>query len=248
MYLIRKVLTGILLLFIIQGSDLYAQRLYPELQDICSRLSHETSSIPAPRKDSLKFIGNYILQLQKDHSPAEVLFAGKNNGCLSQVAEIWFYTALHFYKIKNIKVFSGGIVPEAINYRIVGAMKRSGFLIMPAGGYSDNPVYFMSLGRNFPDYTIFAKPIDYRSNPHSHFLVISIQSQADSADYHFYGAEKILPYHWENPGLWDDTSVEPVKYDECIHEIGRDMIFLTGYIHGQLKADKKKKHGKKKKQ
>ena len=238
---LRKVTTGILFLFIVQSSGLYAQRFYQDLQDYCDQLAKEASSVPAPRKDSLKIIGDLLLEQQRDNSPATVMFTGRDNGSISQAAEIWLYTALHYYKLKNIKVYSGGIRPAAINYRIVAALKRCGFYIMPAGGYSDNPVYFLNLGRNYPDYTFFAKLIDYYTNPRDHYLVIPVLLEADSADYHRYGAERTIPYHWYNPSLWDDTAVESIKYDACIHEIGRDLFFLAGYLRDRIKSDKKKK-------
>jgi len=241
MSFIRKISTIVIFFFLLQGSSLHAQRFYQDLQEYCDRLSKEITSIPGARKDSLKIIGDFILQLRQNHKSVETLFAGSSNGTLSQAAEIWFYTALHFYKVKNIKPFSGGIHPGAINYRIVGAFKRCGFFIMPAGGYADNPVYFLNLGRNYPDYTFFAKPIDYHSNPHSHFLVIPVFPEVDTVDFQQYGAEKTIPCHWKNPSLWDDTSMENIKYDACIHKIGRDLFYLAGYIRDRLKSEKKKK-------
>ncbi len=224
---------------ILQPREGVAQRFYQNLQEYCTRLSREISSVSAERKDSLLQIGDRILQMQQSKAPAEVMFTGVNNGSLSQLAEIWFYSAIHFYRIKNVKVYSGGIHPGAVGYRIVGTLKRCGFLIMPAGGTADNPVYFLNAGRNFPDYSIFAKAIDYRGNPHDKYLVIPLCPEADSINYRSYGAGAVIPFHWKTPSIWNDTAIESVKYDECTHEIARDIFFLANYIRQQDKIRKK---------
>jgi hypothetical protein len=111
---------------------------------------------------------------------------------------------------------------------------------MPVRGYSDNPVYVFNLGRNLPDYTIFAKSVDYHLNPHTGYLVVPVTTEADRPDYTQYGAAIVIPFHWKRPDLWDDTQVEAMKYDQINNEIGRDMFFLAGYIQTKLKARKKK--------
>ncbi|GEM_PF-5667501 len=223
------------------------QRFYPALYEQCQRLAGEEGLIPGARRDTLRLIGDTLLHMIRERGQAEILFAGITDGSLTQLAQIWLYTALNYYKVGNVRVFSGGLRPEAINYRIVAALKRQGFTIMPMRGYAKNPVYFFNLGRNYPDYTIFAKAIDYHTNPHDGFLAVPVNPAADGIDYHEYGACCIIPCHWERPDIWDDTFVEAMKYDEYTRTVGRDMIYLAGYLHERIRAAKKagkKRHKK----
>ena len=208
------IVAGLLSLLLLAPQDLTAQRFYGEIYEHCQRLIKETGQIPANRRDTLVIIGDTLLKMIQERGKAEILFTGVTDGMLTQLAQIWFYTALNYHKIKNIKVYSGGLRPDAINYRIIAALKRSGFIIMPVRGFSDNPVYFFNLGRNHPDYTIFAKSIDYHLNPHAGYLVVPVNPQANTVDYAQYGASAVIPYHWKRPDIWDDTQVEAMKYDE----------------------------------
>ncbi len=236
------------LIFLITGRA-EAQRFYVDITDECQKLEKASSAIPAERKDTLMMIGDTLLRSLEKQGKAEILFTGITDGSLTQLAQIWFYTALTWHKIKDIRICSGGLRPDAINYRIVAALKRSGFNIQPVRGFSDNPVYFFNLGRSFPDYTIFAKAIDYHGNPHKNYLVVPVNPQVDHIDYTQYGATAVIPYHWERPDIWDDTQVESMKYDEYNREIGRDMFFLAHYIDQKIMAKEKsrKRAGKKKK-
>jgi hypothetical protein len=240
------ILSFIILVIAAPHSD--AQRFYTDLYEQCQQLEKATPAIAPERRDTLMLIGDTLLTMIRSRGHAEILFTGITDGSLTQLAQIWFYTALHYHKIKNIRVFSGGLRPDALNYRIVAALKRSGFTIMPVRGFSNNPVYFFNLGRNFPDYTIFAKSIDYHSNPHDAYLVVPVNPQVDHLDYAQYGAACVIPYHWKRPDIWDDTQVEAMKYDEYSREIGRDMFFLSDYLSRKMKAMEKEKKtsGKKK--
>ncbi len=241
----RFLLFAVILLLFPERTE--AQRFYSDLYEHCVQLQKATSSLPAERKDTLMLIGDTLMKMLHEKGKAEILFTGITDGSLTQLAQVWFYTAISFYRIKGIRVFSGGLRPDAINYRIVAALKRSGFTIMPVQGYSNNPVYFFNLGRNHPDYTIFAKSIDYHLNPHEGYLVVPVNPQVDHLDYAAYGAEYVIPYHWKRPDIWDDTQVEAMKYDEYNHEIGRDMFFLADYISRMMKEHEKERKKKKKK-
>jgi len=246
MTLFRRLIMVIFLFSLPFLPGIFAQHFYPGLREYCYRLSKEISSVPADRKDSLTRIGNYVMEIQQEHDDAEILFAGKKNASLSQLAEIWSYVASRYYKISHIKVCSGGITPGAFNYRVAAALKRCGFFIMPGGGYANNPVYFINLGRDYPDYSLFAKSLDYYLNPHAGYLVIPVCPGMDSVNYTVFGAQKVIPFHWKDPALWNDTPMETRKYDQCSHEIARDMFFLMNYIVEKDKADKKKRRKKKK--
>ena len=232
----------LLLLFLFPGMPfLKAQRMYADLYEICQKMEKEAALLPATRKDTLRMIGDTLLKMIQQRGQGEILFAGITDGSLTQLAQVWFYTALSYHKVKNIKVYSGGLRPDAINYRIVAALKRTGYNIQPVRGYSENPVYFFNLGRSYPDYTIFAKAIDYHNNPHEGYLVVPVNPQVDHLDYGSYGAATVIPYHWQKPDIWNDTPVEVLKYDEFSRQIGRDMFFLACYIDQQLRAQAKGK-------
>ena len=236
------------LLFLMPGPT-QAQRFYTNIFEVSQKMEKAISGIPAQRKDTLMLIGDTLLYMMDKKGKAEILFTGITDGSLTQLAQIWLYTALHYHKIKSIGVYSGGLRPDAINYRVVAALKRTGFNIQPVRGYANNPVYFFNLGRSFPDYTIFAKAIDYHYNPHEDYLVVPLNPDVDHLDYSRYGATVVIPYHWKRPDIWDDTQVEAMKYDEYCREIGRDMFFLAHYINLKIKekAQEQKRSRKKKK-
>lgn len=222
------------------------QSMYLKLSDYCRKLPSHFDEIPTSRKDTLKSIGQYILAKFEISQPAQILFADQNNAKLSQLAELWFYIAKHYYHIKNLSVYSGGLEPTSFDHRIVPSIQQAGMIIIPPQLYMDNLIYYINIGQRYPDYSMFAKPLDYHLNPHNHFLLVSLCDGTDTLDPAGYGADGKVLLSWDDPSGWDDTPVEFTKYQDCADEIARDMFFLMDYIKREQKALKKNKKKKKK--
>ncbi|NOY36315.1 MAG: hypothetical protein GXO83_01920 [Chlorobi bacterium] len=217
------------------------QSMYIRLRDYCKKLPAGFEEIPGFRKDSLNKIGNYILGKHEKGEPALILFADRNNAKISQLSELWFYIAQNYYKVKNVSVFSGGLEPTSFDHRIVPSIQHAGLILIPPQQYMNNLIYYINAGKRFPDYSMFAKPIDYHLNPHDHFLFVGTCPEMEKVSYLNYGAEQRVLLLWDNPSSWDDTPVEQKKYESCAAEIARDMFYIMDYVKKEEKARKKGK-------
>ena len=232
--------------FLVICSALFGQSFYMRLNDYCRKLPAHFENIPSSRRDSLNRIGEYILEKLQAGEQAQILFADRNNAKISQMAELWLYIAAHHYRVKDVIPYSGGLEPTNFDHRIVASIQKTGMVIVPPQQYMNHLIYYINIGMRYPDYSMFAKPVDYHLNPHNHFLMVGVCPEIQSIAAGIYGAEKKVLLLWDDPSMWDDTPMEIQKYESCMESIATDMFYLMDYVRKEMKARKRQRKKKKK--
>ncbi len=215
------------------------QRIYPKLQDYCIAVEKEFDKIPGERKEVLLELVEYILEAGSKHPSTQLLFVCKHNSRRSQFAQIWAHTAANYYKLKNIKTYSGGMDFTAINFRILESLKRAGFSVTAAEIYSQNPVYLVSIGKRYPDLFIYSKKYDYWNNPNDNYATILCSKKLIDSGTHFPGTEKVLALPYENVEIFDNSSGGALRNDEICRQFAREMLFVMNHVKITLKKKNK---------
>ena len=215
-----------------------SQKLYNKLEEYCIPLPLEFDKIKDERKENLNILGEYILSNSPGKSGISLLFICDKNSRRSQFAQIWAQTAAYFYKIDNLKAYSGGLSETAINYRIMESLKRAGFTVTAAEAYSQNPFYLLSVGRKYPDILIFSKKYDYWNNPSTQFATIYCSKSEEFNHMEILGSEQIIELPYEDVEIFDNSFGGAEKNDQVCREIAREMFFVMDYVRREMKKRK----------
>ncbi len=226
------------------SSPVSGQRFYSKLKEYCANLPNEFNKIPGERKIILEEIGDYIYQAISTNKSAQLLFICEQNSRRSQFAQVWAQTAAYYFRLENIKTYSGGYMETAINYRILEALRKSGFSVTAAEGYSKNPVYLLSLGQRYPDIFIFSKKYDFWQNPNEKYATILCSKDLIDDKLTPDGSENIIALPYEDIQIYDNSTGNILKNDEICRQVAREMFFMMDYVSKTKKQNKK--HKKKK--
>ena len=216
------------------------QKLYSKLEEYCIPLPSEFDKIKDERKENLDILGEYILTNYHDKFDVSLLFICDKNSRRSQFAQVWAQTASYFYKIDKLKTYSGGLSETAINYHIMGSLKRAGFSVTAVEAYSKNPVYLLSVGRKYPDIFIFSKRYDYWNNPVMDFVSIYCSKSEEFSELKVLGSDQVIELPYENVQIFDSSVGGAAKNDQVCREIAREMFYVMDYVNKELKKEHKK--------
>ena len=180
--------------------------------------------VPDKRKKLLLDIAGYIKKSYFNESIANIVFICTHNSRRSQLAQCWSITSCQYYKLENIKFFSGGMEITSFNLNALNALKRSGFIIDQKG--QKEHVYLLKTSKNSGGQKFFSKMYDYKSNPKKKFLAIMTCSDADKKCPVVRGADKrtFLPY--QDPRISDGSDLEKSAYDQSCYIIAQEMFYI----------------------
>lgn len=202
-----------------------------ELEKYCSTLESEFNLISEKRKELLQNLSEYILTKIKTDNGCKLNFICTHNSRRSHFGQIWAQTAAYWYKVENIKTYSGGTESTAFNKRSVAALARAGFEIENKGkGKEENPKYFVTQGENFHINSMFSKKYDHPVNPEKDFAAVMVCSDADENCPFIPGADKRFSITYEDPKAFDDTDKEKEMYDERCRQIAREMFYVFQFV------------------
>ena len=195
-----------------------------KLKTYIQKVILDIDKIPDKRKKLLLDIVDYIKQNCLNENMANIVFICTHNSRRSQLAQCWSIASYQYYKLKNIKFFSGGLEITSFNLNALNALKRSGFIIDQKG--QKEQIYLLKTSKNSGGQKFFSKMYDYKSNPKRKFLAIMTCSDADKKCPVVRGADKrtFLPY--QDPRISDGSGLEKSAYDQSCYIIAQEMFYI----------------------
>jgi hypothetical protein len=195
-----------------------------KLKTYIQKVILDIDKIPDKRKKLLSDIVDYIKQGCLNENRANIIFICTHNSRRSQLAQCWSIASYQYYKLKNIKFFSGGLEITSFNLNTLKALKRSGFIIDQKG--QKEHTYLLKTSKNSGGQKFFSKMYDYKSNPKRKFLAIMTCSDADKKCPVVRGADKrtFLPY--QDPRISDGSGLEKSAYDQSCYLIAQEMFYI----------------------
>jgi arsenate reductase len=213
----------------IAGDYKASGKLYPILNEFVRDFNREFRDIPEERRYRLNEVIAYIKEQQSASKLAQLLFIDTDQSTLSQMTNVWAITAAHYFGLRNLKVYSGGLNPSEFNQEAIFAMERAGFIIYRStteGG----EIYKIKYSYNLEPIFAFAKKIDYRKNPRSDFMAIVIEPNADLNLPRVRGTYQRLTLLYEDPAGYSGTELEEEKFDEICRQIGLEMFYIFSQL------------------
>lgn len=206
-------------------------KLSRQLRKYVRTLPEEFSQISEERKATIREIGEYIVEEQRQAQSISLLFICTHNSRRSQMGQLWMEAAANYYSVDGISASSGGTEGTAFNPRAVAALKRAGFdFTVSSEETESNPQYLVKMGRNIPGMITYSKKYGDPFNPQSDFVAVMVCSEADQSCPLVDGADARFALPYDDPRYFDDTPSEAMKYDERCRQIARELFFLMEYV------------------
>lgn len=96
------------LLFVLMISPSLAQEFSKKLANYTNDLTASIDQVDEERAESLKEIGDYVLEELKMDQKANLLVICTHNSRRSHIGQLWLQTAAMYYGVEGINAFSGG--------------------------------------------------------------------------------------------------------------------------------------------
>jgi len=199
------------------------------LQETVEKLRGEFSQIPDERKPVIRELTDYIILKRKNNQEIKLNFICTHNSRRSHIAQLWAQTAAFYFGIANLETYSGGTEATAFNPRAVNAMKHAGFDIRETKP-GINPTYEARYSSDARGVTLFSKKYDDPFNPKGDFAAVMTCSHADENCPLVAGATKRIALTYNDPKDFDGTPQEAGKYQERVHEIGREILYAFSQV------------------
>ena len=204
--------------------------MYPKLERTLEEFITEFDRIPAARKNLLNQLTSFVQQRLDADKPVMLNFICTHNSRRSHIAQLWALAAAHYWRLPNVMCFSGGTEATAFNPRAVKAMQEVGFDIRLATP-GDNPVYEVRFAGDAGPVTVLSKTYDDPVNPDRDFAAIMTCSQADQNCPVVVGSAARISLTYDDPKDFDGTPQETAKYNECVREIGREILYAFSRVN-----------------
>ena len=203
--------------------------ILPTLEKKINKLENSFDLIPIERRELLIQFSEYISKKLEIENEINLTFICTHNSRRSHISQIWAQTASEFYKISNVKCYSGGTEATAFNPRAVKAIQKAGFKI-DKKDVSDNPLYLIYYSDASKPVECFSKVYSDDYNPNENFTAVMTCSDADEKCPVVIGADARFPIRYDDPKEFDGTDLEELKYDERVEEIGREMLYAFSNV------------------
>lgn len=209
--------------------------LLPSLRPYVDEVAGDLDAVPAERKVVLDEIAGTIATRLKEGGEANLTFICTHNSRRSHMSQIWAQTAAYYYRLNEVRAFSGGTEATACNCRTVTAMRRAGFDISDATA-GDNPLYLVRYAQDRPPIRAYSKLYNADANPERGFIALMTCSAADKSCPVVQGSVARFAIHYADPRLCDDTPTETTAYNARCREIAREMFYIMSRVHRQMEG------------
>lgn len=210
-------------------STLLHSDLLPVLKEYITAAIEEFDQIPAARKEELTVLARYVQQKVAASQPVHLTFICTHNSRRSHFSQLWAQVAAHYYRIPNVKAYSGGTEATAFNPRAVRAVEEAGMEVEKTG-QEPNPVYLVQYAQQQPPVLAFSKVYDEEGNPAADFAAVMTCTHAGENCPFIPGAVRIsLPY--DDPKAFDGTPEEGARYAERCRQIALELLYAFSQVN-----------------
>ncbi|MGG8498105.1 hypothetical protein ACQY1Q_16995 [Tenacibaculum sp. TC6] len=177
------------------------------------------------RKDLLLQIADTIVDEYLDREKLNLNFICTHNSRRSQLAQVWCFYAIDYFKLKNLFSFSGGTETTAFHRNTVKTLQQAGFEFNVEDFSHQNPKYLVSFKGCKNSLMAFSKTFD---NPINDYPYIAITT-CDSADKNCpFIPDAIYRFHlpYTDPKTSDTSENTKETYLAVNKLIAGEMYFL----------------------
>jgi len=203
--------------------------MYPSIQNYCAELITHFDEIDAERKLLLQKIATYAQQKTANGQAVRLLYVCTHNSRRSHFGQIWAAVAATYFKVKEVKSFSGGTEATAFHPNAIRALNRVGFTVSAKDERVSNPVYSIRFGEAL-NVVCFSKVYDDAANPFADFAAIMTCSDAEENCPFIAGVDLRVGTTYEDPKMYDNTPEQDVQYDARCRQIALETLYVFSMV------------------
>ena len=185
------------------------------------------------RKELLNKIVIQIVVERKKIKKVKLNFICTHNSRRSQLAQVWAHYAIQYFKLKQIKSYSGGTEITSVHKNIIRTLQCADFKFLLIEFSHKNPVYEISYKSMKKPIIIFSKPYDDVSNKKP-FIAITTCGTADKNCPFIPDALKKIHLPYIDPKYSDNTTESSKIYLETSLQIAAEMHFIFKRVKNLL--------------
>ena len=189
--------------------------------------------IDSNRAQLLKSIALFIANELKFNKKVNLNFICTHNSRRSQLAQVWGSYAANYFKLSEVKSFSGGTEATAFFRNTVKTLQEVGFTFQITEFSHQNPVYAINYKNGINPIIGFSKLYDDHHNQKP-FIAITTCSSADENCPFISDAIQRFHLPFNDPKSYDNTPQEAQKYLEANKQIAGEIHYIFKIIHDSL--------------
>jgi len=201
--------------------------LFLEIEHVINSL--EMLSVSGRRKQVLQPLIDYIQVNIFNKKDILLNFICTHNSRRSHLAQIWAQVMAIHFNIADVFCYSGGTEATALFPQVIKTLEHIGFKIEIISE-GNNPKYSIQYSEKEPSIKGFSKIYDNNFNPKSEFAAVMTCSQADADCPFITGAVKRISIPYEDPKVFDNTTLQAEKYMERSLQIAAEMYYVFSKI------------------
>jgi len=202
--------------------------MYPKIELIISKLLLSFDSIPLPRKQKLIGLAAELKVALSSANALNLVFVCTHNSRRSHIGQLWGQLAAHYYGVNNVNSFSAGTEVTELNTNVIEMLQKVGCKVSTFQNVS-NPAYLIEFGEN-QSLTCFSKLMEHDANPKVDFFAIMMCTEAEANCPFIPGAIHRIGLPFEDPKVYDNTTMVSAAYLSTFEEIGLQILFLFNQI------------------
>jgi arsenate reductase len=203
--------------------------MYANLAAYCRELIESFDQISDDRKVVLSKLTEMIRSKVERKEQVNLVYICTHNSRRSHFGQVWAALASHYYMIPDVASFSGGTEATAFNPNAINALQRAGMKVTKLNE-DPNPHYRVLFGDDMPSALCFSKVYDHSDNPQKDFVAIMTCSDAEENCPFIPGANHRIATTYEDPKLFDATSLMESKYDERCRQIATEIFYVFSKV------------------
>lgn len=203
---------------------------FPSINTFIESLGKNTLS--NERQNLLQALVIYILGQIGNKQPIQLIFICTHNSRRSQMTEVWAQMAAQYFQIPA-HCFSGGTVTSEVHSNTIRTLADTGFKISKSNG--SNPKYKVYFSEQHQPIILTSKLYNDPLNPKEGFAAVMTCADADESCPIVLGATARIPVLYEDPGKWDHTELEKIKYSDLNIQIASEIFWVFEKVNEMLK-------------
>ncbi|TYP96510.1 arsenate reductase [Tenacibaculum adriaticum] len=181
----------------------------------------------------LKSIATKIVNELADRNKLNLNFICTHNSRRSQIAQVWSFYAIEYFKLTSIHPFSGGTEVTAFHRNTVKSLQKVGFEFSVVDFSHQNPRYLITFKDTRKSILGFSKTFDNEANEFPYIAITTCDNADENCPFIPDAIHRFhLPYI--DPKIADNTEFQQEKYLETNQQIAGEIFILFNEVSKQL--------------
>ena len=189
--------------------------------------------IDANRAQLLKSIALFVVNELEFNRKVNLNYICTHNSRRSQLAQVWSSYAANYFKLSEVKSFSGGTEATSFFRNTVKTLQDVGFTFQIVEFSQQNPVYAINYKNGINPIVGFSKLYDDAHNQKP-FIAITTCSNADDNCPFIHDSIQRFHLPFNDPKAFDNTSIQSEKYLEANKQIAGEIHYIFKTIKNSI--------------